>query len=228
MSNVQPDPEGAKPEVPMKRAKLAVVIGMSIMSMVMVAQPVLGQTVVEEWAAVQVPPAPAVKPVTVDARTTAVLILDFNKQTCNAERRPRCIASIPKVKGLLAAARARGAVVIYSLSPNAQAADIAAELAPQKDEPVVASGPDKFLGTDLEKLLKERNIQAVIVVGTAAHGAVLHTASGAALRGLKVIVAVDGISAETLYPEQYSVWHLLNAPRIGAQTTITRTDLVAF
>ena len=97
-----------------------------------------------------------------------------------------------------------------------------------KDEPVVASGPDKFLGTDLEKLLKERNIQTVIVVGTAAHGAVLHTASGAALRGLKVLVPVDGILAEMLYPEQYTVWHLLNAPRIGSQTTITKTELVTF
>lgn len=68
----------------------------------------------------------------------------------------------------------------------------------------------------------------MIIAGTAAHGAVLHTASGAALRGLKVIVLADGISAETLYPEQYTVWHLQNAPRIGAQTTISRTDLVAF
>jgi nicotinamidase-related amidase len=212
----------------MKRSTIAVVLCMSVMVLMLAALPAAGQTVVEEWAAVQVPPAPAVKPVTVDAKTTALLLLDFNKQTCNAERRPRCIASIPKVQGLLAAARAKGAPVLYSLSPNAQAADIAAELAPRKDEPVVASGPDKFLGTDLEKLLKERNIQTVIVVGTAAHGAVLHTASGAALRGLKVIVAVDGISAETLYPEQYSVWHLLNAPRIGGQTTITKTDLVTF
>ena len=210
----------------MKRALLASILGIAWLTAA--SAPSLGQTVVDEWASVQAPPAPAVKPVSVDPRTTALLMLDFNKQTCNAERRPRCIASIPRVKRLLSLARAKGAVVVYSLSPGAQAADIAPELAPQKDEPVVASGPDKFLGTDLEKLLKERSIQTVIVAGTAAHGAVLHTASGAALRGLKVIVLVDGISAETLYPEQYAVWHLLNAPRIGAQATISRTDMVAF
>ena len=210
----------------MKRALLASILGIAWLTAA--SAPSLGQTVVDEWASVQAPPAPAVKPVSADPRTTALLMLDFNKQTCNAERRPRCIASIPRVKRLLSLARAKGAVVVYSLSPGAQAADIAPELAPQKDEPVVASGPDKFLGTDLEKLLKERSIQTVIVAGTAAHGAVLHTASGAALRGLKVIVLVDGISAETLYPEQYAVWHLLNAPRIGAQVTISRTDMVAF
>jgi len=210
----------------MKRALLASILGIAWLTAA--SAPSLGQTVVDEWASVQAPPAPAVKPVSADPRTTALLMLDFNKQTCNAERRPRCIASIPRVKRLLSLARAKGAAVVYSLSPGAQAADIAPELAPQKDEPVVASGPDKFLGTDLEKLLKERSIQTVIVAGTAAHGAVLHTASGAALRGLKVIVLVDGISAETLYPEQYAVWHLLNAPRIGAQVTISRTDMVAF
>lgn len=212
----------------MRRAKMAAVMAVSILSAVQAAPAVFSQTVLEEWEAVQAPPAPAAKPVTADAKSTALLLLDFNKQTCNAERRPRCIATIPKVKNLLAAARARGVPVVYSLSPNAQAADIAAELAPRKDDPVVTSGPDKFLGTDLDKILKERNVQTVIVVGTAAHGAVLHTASGAALRGLKVIVPADGISAETFYPEQYTVWHLLNAPRIGGQTTVTKTELVGF
>ncbi len=68
----------------------------------------------------------------------------------------------------------------------------------------------------------------VIVAGTAAHGAVLYTASGAALRGFKVIVPVDAISAEDLYPEQYTIWHLLNAPRVSGQVTITRTDMLSF
>ena len=192
------------------------------------AAPAGGQTVIDEWASVQAPAAPAVKPVNVEPRTTALLLLDFNKQTCNAERRPRCIASIPKVKKLLDAARAKGVAVIYSLSQGAAATDIAPDLAPAAGDPVVASGPDKFLGTDLEKVLKERNIRTVIVTGTAAHGAVLSTAGGAALRGLKVVVPVDGLSAETLYPEQYAVWHLLNAPRIGTQVTLTRTDLISF
>lgn len=186
------------------------------------------QTVIDEWASIKAPPPPAESPVTIEPGSTALLLLDFNKQTCNAERRPRCIASIPKMKKLLAAARARGMAVIYSLSPGAAAVDIAPELAPQKSDPIVASGPDKFLGTDLEKILKERSIRTVIIAGTAAHGAVLATASGSAFRGMKVIVPVDGISAETLYPEQYTLWHLTNAPRVGAQVTITRTDLMSF
>ena len=63
------------------------------------------------------------------------------------------------------------------------------------DEPHVLSGPDKFRNTDLEKILKDKGITTVIVVGTAANGAVLFTASGAAFRGMNVIVPVDGMSA---------------------------------
>jgi len=68
----------------------------------------------------------------------------------------------------------------------------------------------------------------VIVVGTAAHGAVLYTASGAALREMQVIVPVDGMSAEGLYPEQYTAWNLANAPRVSAQVTLSRTDMIQF
>jgi nicotinamidase-related amidase len=186
------------------------------------------QTIIDEWDAVKAPPRPELKPIAVDPKTTALLLLDFNKQTCNAERRPRCITSIPKVKRLLAQARARGSFVVFSLSPGATPADIAKELSPDKAEPIVTSGPDKFLGTDLEKVLKENKIATVIVAGTAAHGAVLYTASGAALRGMRVIVPVDGISAETLYPEQYTLWHLTNAPRVSGQVTLTETGLITY
>jgi nicotinamidase-related amidase len=183
-------------------------------------------TVIDEWDSVKPPPPPQLMQVTVDPKTTALLLLDFNKQTCNAERRPRCIESIPKVRKLLDSSRSTGMAVIYSLSFGATTADIAKELAPSRRDESVVSGPDKFLGTDLEKILKERNIQTVIVTGTAAHGAVLYTASAAALRGMKVILPVDGLSAETLYPEQYTIWHLMNAPRVSNQVTVTRTDMI--
>lgn len=184
------------------------------------------QDVIAEWNAVKTPPAPEIKDVTADPKTTALLLLDFNKQTCNAERRPRCIASIPKMKKLLEYARSKGIFVLYSLSAGAVPGDIALDLAPVSGDPVVTSGPDKFMGTDLEKILKEKGIKTVIVAGTAAHGAVLYTASGAALRGMQVIVPVDGMSAENVFAEQYVAWNLVNAPRISAATTLTRSERI--
>jgi nicotinamidase-related amidase len=186
------------------------------------------QDVIEEWGGIKTPPPPALKQVTINPKTTALLLLDFNYQTCNMERRPRCVASIPAVKKLLAGARSKGVSIIYSLSVGAAPADISKELTPLPGEPVVTSGPDKFLGTELEKILREKNIATVIVTGTAANGAVLYTASGAALRGLDVIIPVEGISAETLYIEQYTLWNLANAPRVSAKITITRTGMIGY
>jgi nicotinamidase-related amidase len=105
-------------------------------------------------------------------------------------------------------------------------ADIASDLALLAGEAVVISGPDKFMGTDLEKILKEKGIQTVIVTGTAAHGAVLYTASGAALRGMQVLLPVDGMSAENTYAEQYTAWHLANAPRVSTKVILTKIDLM--
>jgi len=185
-------------------------------------------TIIDEWGSVKTPPAPQLKPVSLEPESTALLLLDFNKQVCNNERRPRCIVSIPAVGKLLAEARKRNVLVVYSLTIGSSPQDIAPALALRGGEPTVTSGPDKFLGTDLEKILKARNIRTVIVTGTAAHGAVINTASGAAFRGMQVVVPVDGISAESLFPEQYTVWHLLNAPRVSGMATMTRTDMITF
>ena len=184
------------------------------------------QTIVDEWSAVKVPPPPALKRVTIEMKGAALLVLDIQKQNCSP--RPRCVASVSKIQDLLTQARAKGLPVIYSLIPGSTVADVLKEVAPLGGEPAVTSGPDKFLGTDLEKILKDTGIQTVIVTGTAAHGAVIYTSSGAALRGLKVILPVDGMSADNPYPEQYTVWHLLNAPRVGPQVTLTKSDMIQF
>ena len=194
----------------------------------LVVQSARAQTIIDQWSSVTAPPPPPLKAVMIDKSTTALLMLDFNEQTCNPQRRPRCIASIPKVKTLLTAARTAGVPVVFSISGGSKPADIAKDLAPTANAPVISSGVDKFSGTDLEKILKDKGTKTVIVVGTAAHGAVLYTASGAAIRGMKVIVPVDGISAENTYVEQYVVWHLVNVPVIGPAFTLTTIDQVTF
>jgi nicotinamidase-related amidase len=182
--------------------------------------------IIDEWASVKPPPPPALKPVTVDPKTTALLMLDFLPSNCSS--RPRCLASLPAMKQLLAAARTHGATVIYSVAGKFGPSDIAKEVAPVGNEPVVKSHADKFLDTDLDKILKDRGIQTVIVTGTAANGAVFYTGSAAALRGFKVIVPVDGLSAGDLYAEQLTIWQLAHGPGFGAQVTLTRSDVIKF
>jgi nicotinamidase-related amidase len=186
-------------------------------------------TIIDQWLNVKAPPVPQLKTVTIEPETTALLMLDLIKQTCNKECRPRCLESLPHVKKLLNAARAKKMLVVYSLSPGpAVIADTLPEIAPNKNEPFVKSGVDKFYQTDLEQILTEKNIHTLIIVGTAAHGAVLYTASEAVLRGFNVIVPVDGVSAENTYIEQYVAYNFTSAPIISAKVTLTSSDLVKF
>jgi nicotinamidase-related amidase len=183
------------------------------------------QTIVDEWSAVKAPPAPELKPVTIDPKTTALLMLDFVAPNCT--QRPRCMASVPAVKKLLGEARDKGMLVVFATGPTGKRADTLPELAPHESEPVVTTGVDKFANTTLEKILKDGGIQTVIATGTAAQGAVLYTASGASLRGMKVILPVDGMS-DTPYSEQYTAWHLANAPLVSRNVTLTRLDMIKF
>jgi nicotinamidase-related amidase len=185
-------------------------------------------TVVEEWASVKAPAPVELKPVTVKVKETAFLILDIEKRTCNVKRRPRCVASAPKIQKFLKRVRAKGMPVVYSLTRKGTRETILPEVTPKADEPIVKSSVDKFFKTDLEKILKDKGIKAVIIVGTTAEGAVLHTVTGAAMRGLQVIVPIDGMSAGTMYAEQYTAWHLVNAPGSRRRTTLTRFDMIEF
>ena len=185
-------------------------------------------SIVDEWSDVKAPPPPELEAVTVDPRVTALLILDIQNQNCSAAKRPRCVATLPGIRRLLSEARSKGMTIVYSLTRNADRTDIREESAPLDDEPVVKSGVDKFFRTDLGEILKAKGVEKVIIVGTSAHGAVLHTAVGAALRGLKVILPVDGMSADTPYAEQYTAWHLANGPGSRNQTTLTRISTIEF
>jgi len=190
------------------------------------ALPAQAADIVDEWASMKAPPAPTLKPVTVDPKTTALLMLDFMNQNCG--KRPRCVATIPAMKKLLGEARVAKATVVYSIIVNSTPADVIKDVAPQADEPHVLSGPDKFRNTDLEKILKDKGIKTVIAVGTASNGAVLYTASGAAFRGMNVIIPVDGMSAVDPVAEYSTVIEFQTAPQVSAKTTLTKSNMIKF
>ncbi len=83
---------------------------------------------------------------------------------------------------------------------------------------------DKFYthrsGEDLER----SGIKTVVISGTGANGALLHTATGAAMRGLKVIVPVDLMSADSMRSSNGMAPG--QCPGTRRQTTLTRSDLI--
>ncbi|WP_162826934.1 isochorismatase family protein [Pseudolabrys taiwanensis] len=130
--------------------------------------------IVDQWSSIPAPAPPALKPVTVDPKTTALLMLDFMPANCG--KNERCLATLPAMKKLLERARAAKMPVVYTVIANTTAADVLKDVAPLPGEPSVLSGPDKFVRTDLEKILKDKGVNTVITVGTASNGAVLFTA----------------------------------------------------
>lgn len=194
------------------------------------ATPALSDNVIDQWAYVKIPPAPALKPAIIDPAKTALLLFDFTTQTCSVERRPRCAANMQGLAKLLADARARNMYVVYSVATaNTSRTDIMPEIAPREGELVLPSlGPDKFIGSDLEKDFKARGITTLILNGTAAHTTVLHTGASAALRGFDVVVPVDGMASNDSFTEAYTAWHLVNAARVMTKVTLTSVRMISF
>jgi nicotinamidase-related amidase len=195
----------------------------------LVIQAATADTVIDEWATVKVPPPPELKSVSIDPASTALIVMDISTQSCTAEKRPRCVATVPKVQKLISEARAKGVFVLYTLAGTSKRTDLIKEIAPlEAEQSLSGAGPDKFVGIDLDTILKGKNIKTLITVGTSAEGAVLHTAAGAAFRGYDVVVPVDGMSSTNLYAEQYTAWHLTNAPRLPDHVKLTKVDMIKF
>jgi nicotinamidase-related amidase len=209
----------------MKRYLIAAAAAAAVAALALPAQ---AGDIIQEWANVKAPAVLPLKAVTVDPKTTALLMLDFIKPNC--PNRPRCMASLPAAKKLLDEARAKNVLVVYTTSGMANADAILPEVAPSGKESLVrVVSVDKFTGTDLEKMLKDKGIQTVIIGGTAAHGAVLYAGSAAAVKGFKVLAPVDLMSSEDLYYEQATAWLLAKGTGgIGPKVTLTRSTMIKF
>jgi nicotinamidase-related amidase len=173
-------------------------------------------------------------PVELDPRTSALLVMDITDPLCL--KRPSCVASIPAIAGLIARARADGTRVVYTIGPKVPTV-ILSEVAPIGDEPVIRGRADKFFKTDLHGILRATGISTLILVGTAANGAVLYSAFAANLRGYSVVVATDAISGDTSDVEHLVRWQLLNQPGYANPTneplmlervTLSAVDLISF
>ncbi|HEY4318739.1 MAG TPA: isochorismatase family cysteine hydrolase [Herbaspirillum sp.] len=182
------------------------------------------------------PAIPAPAAVTLDAHSTALLILDINEVVCRPN--PACMATVPAIAGLLDKARAAKVPVLYSSTANAAGAvPTLPEVAPRSGEPVVVARANKFVGTDLEEQLKQRKIATVVVVGSAANGAVMYSTFHANTRGFTAVVAEDGLSSPKPINTVLARYQLLNQPGFynsdntplaDKKATLSRSDLISF
>jgi nicotinamidase-related amidase len=174
------------------------------------------------------PPAPVPKAVTVDPKTTALLLFDFMAENCG--QRPRCVAAVPTLKAIHDRARAANMMVVYTLPSGGKIIDPG--IAPRDGEVLnqTPGGPDKFLGDDLDQRLKAHAIKTVILCGTSAQGVGLGTGASAVQRGYTVIYPVDCLPSESAFREAYAAWHMAGGgpPVTTKNVTVTRTAMITF
>ena len=194
-------------------------------------QPAGAGDITTEWDSVKLPPKPELKSVTVDPKTTALLVLDLMRNNCGA--RPRCVSIVPTVKKLIDEARAHNMMIVYNLTGASKPEDMVdAGIMPKAGDFMIKNGRggDKFIRSNLDAGLKEKGIKTVIITGTSAQGAVATTSNGATGRGYKAVVPVDGTASEDAFRELYGIFHLAGGgpAALTQNVTVTRSDLIKF
>jgi nicotinamidase-related amidase len=183
----------------------------------------------------QMPALPAPVPVTLNPKTTALLVFDYVETICNAQ--PKCKdGMLPVMTPFMARVRKAGLVVAYGTREE-NADKWLPQVAPQPgDIKVLNTAQDRFYNTDLDKALKAKGITTVILVGWKVSGSVAYSSVGATVRDYTVVVPMDTTAAATDYEQVIGFYNILNQangnlpnqPLKPKAPTLSRTDLVTF
>ena len=183
-------------------------------------------------AAEEGPNRPEPKPVTLDSKSTAVLVLDLNarcddpKQVCSKITAP--------LGDFLDKARAASVPIIYTVSTAAKGKPIGELSAPlrRKETEVIIypDGFDKFYSGELQPLLKDRGVKTLIITGSSTNSAVLYTATTAArMHRYAVVIPIDGVNAATRYEHEYAIHQFTVLPSEANKLfQFTKLSMISF
>ena len=183
----------------------------------------------------QMPALPAPVPVTLNPKTTALLVFDYVEPICNSQ--PKCKdGMLPAMTPFMARVRKAGLVVAYGTREE-NVSKWLPEVAPKPgDITVVNTAQDRFYNTDLDKALKAKGITTTIMVGWRVSGSVAYSSVGATVRGYTVVIPVDTTAAATDYEQVIGFYNILNQlnanltnqPLKPNASTLSRTDMITF
>jgi nicotinamidase-related amidase len=178
------------------------------------------------------PTLPEPKPVTVDVKKTAVLVLDGSQRWSNPEQ--PCHKLVPGMTKFLKRIREAGMPIIYTISARSRGTpegEVCSALDRRLSEPVIyPDGFDKFSNGELQSFLKLYDVDTLIITGYRSNISVLNTATKAT-RELKyqAIIPVDGIGAKTDYEQEYTLFHFTVLPDQAARLfRFTTLDMIHF
>lgn len=178
------------------------------------------------------PNHPVPEPLVLDPATTAVLVLDLTPR-CDVPG-ASCGELAPVIAGFLPKVRASGVLTVYTVSLSAQGTPLGVVwdgFTPLGPNEVVLfpNGTDKFVGGELDALLRERGITTLVITGASANGAVLYTASSAARNyGYDIVIPLDGTNADSSYEHEYVIHQFTVIPSVADRFRFTTLDLVRF
>ena len=183
----------------------------------------------------QMPATPEPARVTLDPKTTALIMLDYVEDICAIQ--PSCKNQmLPAMVPFMERIRKAGLVIAYGTREQNMTHWLK-EVAPQAgDYKVINTAQDRFFRTDLDKILKEKGIKTLILVGWKISGSVTYTSVAAMAHGYTVVIPMDTTSAGSPYETTIGFYNVLNSGNANLANevlkpravTLTRTDLVTF
>ena len=183
----------------------------------------------------QMPATPAPARVTLNPRTTALIVLDYVEDICNSQ--PSCKSKmLPAMTPFMERVRKAGMTVAYGTREQNQAHWLK-EVAPtQADIRITNVAQDRFYNTNLDQQLKAKGITTLIMVGWKISGSVTYTSVGAMARDYTVVIPVDTTSAASDYETTIGFYNVQNSgnanlpnePLKKGAVTLSRTDLITF
>src|SRR3979409_1537577 len=183
----------------------------------------------------QMPATPDPARVTLDPKTTALMVLDYVEDICNSQ--PKCKGQmLPAMIPFMERVRKAGLVVAYGTREQNMTKWLK-EVAPApNDIKIVNTAQDRFYNTDLDKALKAKGINTLIMVRWKISGSVTYTSVGAMARDYTVVIPVDTTSAGSGYETTIGFYNVLNSgnanlanePLKPKAVTLTRTDMITF
>ena len=183
----------------------------------------------------QMPATPDPARVTLDPKTTALIVLDYVEDIC--AKQPSCKDQmLPAMIPFLARVRKAGLTVAYGTREQNWTHWLK-EVAPAAgDIKVINTAQDRFYNTDLDKTLKAKGIRTLIMVGWKVSGSVTYTSVGAMARDYTVVVPMDTTSAGSGYETIIGFYNVLNSgtanlanePLKPRSVTLSRTDMITF
>jgi isochorismate hydrolase len=183
----------------------------------------------------QMPATPDPARVTLDPKTTALIVLDYVEPICDAQ--PSCKDKmLPAMTRFMEVVRKAGLTVVYGTREQNMSKWLK-EVAPTPSDIKIANtAQDRFYNTDLDKELKAKGIKTLIMVGWKISGSVTYTSVGAMVRDYTVVIPVDTTSAGSDYETTIGFYNVLNSgnanlanePLKPKATTLSRTDMISF